>query len=409
MRIIYVTACMPFGTAEAFVIDELRQLLRTQHVLIVPRSPGAPGPHAASFVAHTKRESLLSLRVIGTAIHVFVRMPLRVLSSIRCLLQFRFPKTTVRNLAVVPKALWLAQIATEWNADHIHCHWAGTTATMALIASRISGIPWSLTAHRSDIVANNLLTEKAQSACILRVISQDGKRMLLERGVEDTGKLRILPMGVTIPMQSSFRDTERTIVLCPADLLEVKGHRYLLKAWRLLLDRGINGELWLAGEGKLQGALAQLAVRLAITTSVKFLGTVAHPTLLELYAKGLISAVVLASVDLGQGCHEGVPVSLVEAMSYGVPVIATNTGGIPELIVPGTGTLVPPCDPVALADAMERILSDRRFAEETGERGRHHIIETRDVVSTAANLEAWFGGQTHDFVPAINTEYRIPV
>jgi glycosyltransferase involved in cell wall biosynthesis len=215
-------------------------------------------------------------------------------------------------------------------------------------------------------------------------------------------------MGVTIPPLASCKRTEGAVVLCPADLLEVKGHRYLLNGWRLLLDRGINAELWLAGDGNLRDELVQLAEHLGITARVKFLGTVAHPALLELYAKGLISTAVLASVDLGHGCHEGIPVSLVEAMSYGVPVIATNTGGIPELIVSGTGMLVPARDPAALANAMERILSDRSFAEETGEKGRRHIIETRDVASIAATLETWFSGQADDFARALVTESGAP-
>jgi glycosyltransferase involved in cell wall biosynthesis len=280
---------------------------------------------------------------------------------------------------------------------------------MALIASRITGIPWSLTAHRSDIVANNLLREKAMSASMLRAISQDGKRMLLERGVENDGKLRVLPMGVAIPPQAPLMGPPRNVVLCPADLLEVKGHRYLLWAWRLLQDRGIQGELWLAGEGELRDALMQLCDKLAIRSTVKFLGTVAHSSLLELYAKGLVSAVALASVDLGHGCHEGIPVSLVEAMSYGIPVIATNTGGIPELIEPGTGVLVPARDPVSLADAMQRILSDHSLAQELGQRGRRHVIETRNVVSIAASLEAIFRGHAYESVPMLSKRAEAPV
>ena len=53
----------------------------------------------------------------------------------------------LKNLAVYPKGLWLARLAREWRADHIHAHWAATTATMALVASEFSGIPWSFTAH----------------------------------------------------------------------------------------------------------------------------------------------------------------------------------------------------------------------------------------------------------------------
>jgi colanic acid/amylovoran biosynthesis glycosyltransferase len=401
MRIIYVTACLPFGAAEAFIIDELNELLGKHEVLIVPRSPGKPGPHGASLLAFTRRETLLSPRVLGSAVGCFVRMPRRVLNSARCVLRTHSLIIALRNLAVLPKALWLAEVATEWKADHIHCHWAGTTATMALIASRVSGVPWSLTAHRSDIVGNNLLSEKANSACKVRVISLDGKRMMLERGVEANSKLQVLPMGVAIPPQSAFNRSKVNVVLCPADLLEVKGHRYLLHAWRIVKDRGIRGELWLAGEGELRNTLTKLVENLELASSVRFLGTVAHASLLELYSNGMISAVALASVDLGGGCHEGIPVALVEAMSYGIPVIGTDTGGTPELIKPGTGVLVRACDAVALADAIQMVLADDRLSEQIGQRARRHIIETRNVASVAATLGAWFSGHYDASVPEL--------
>ena len=395
---------MPFGTAETFIIDELNELLGRHEVLIVPRSPGKPGLHGTNLIAHTRRETLLSPRVLGSATSRFVHTPRLVVNSARSVLRTGSLSVALRNLAVLPKALWLAGLASEWKADHIHCHWAGTTATMAMVASHLSGVPWSLTAHRSDIVGNNLLREKVNRAYVARVISQDGKRMMLGRGVEDKGKLRVLPMGVAIPPAVPFTRSNVDIVLCPADLLKVKGHRYLLCAWRILKDRGIGGELWLAGEGSLRGVLTKLAEDLAIADSVRFLGTVAHASLLDLYAKGIISVVTLASIDLGGGCHEGIPVSLVEAMSYGIPVIGTNTGGIPELIKPGTGLLVPACDAGALASAMQTLLSDHHLSEQIGRRARRHIIETRDITSVAATLAAWFGGECNAPLPAIANE-----
>jgi len=179
-------------------------------------------------------------------------------------------------------------------------------------------------------------------------------------------------------------------VLCPADLLEVKGHRYLIEAWRIVRSRGIRAELWLAGEGNLRRDLTKMVNCLRLADSVRFMGTVTHDELLGAYAAGKISAVVLASVDLGNGCHEGIPVALVEAMSYAVPVIGTSTGGIPELLVPGTGLLISPEDPDAIADAIESLLGDDAFSRQLGESGRNHVIRTRDVAVIAAELEACF-------------------
>ena len=389
MRIIYVTACLPFGPAEAFIVDEIKQLLRRHEVLIVPRSPGRPGPHGIELVPHSRREGIVSGRVLATAARVCATMPARVAQSVGYLARSQSVGKFVRNAAVVPKALWLAQIASEWAADHIHCHWAGTTATMALIASEISGIPWSLTTHRSDIVGNNLLIEKATNASMVRAISHDGKRMLVERGLKPDC-ITVLPIGVSVPERREFEPPASPVILCPADLLPVKGHRYLLHAWRMLQDRGMKPELWLAGQGELRSELQRLTYSLGLSAHVKFMGTVPHAKLLEFYATDSVSAVVLPSIDLGGGHHEGIPVSLVEAMSYGIPVVATRTGGIPELIESGTGLLVPPSDPSALANAIQRLLLEPVFSQQLGATGRSHILRTREVVTVAAALESSF-------------------
>ena len=393
MRIIYVTGCLPYGPAETFILDEIRELLRKNDVLVVPRSPGNLGQHGVWLVPHTKREGLLSRRVFGEALRFFAITPRQVMAAGRLLLRSRSLGVAVRNLAVFPKALWLARVAIEWNADHIHCHWAGTTATMTMIASELSGVPWSFTAHRSDIVSNNLLADKARSATLVRTIAKSGSKMMIARGVEPDAKLRVLPMGVRIP-QIAFRRRllDPAVLLCPADFLEVKGHRYLIKAWKILRERGIAAELWLAGSGKLKSSLEALVGSLGLADSVMFLGTISHEKLLDVYRTSKISAVALASVDLGGGCHEGVPVALVEAMSYGVPVVATTTGGIPELLLPGTGVLVPPENPLALADAIQRILQDEAFAETVGQSGRRWVAQTRDIAVVASELEAVFSG-----------------
>ena len=389
MRILYVTACLPCGAAEAFIVDELTQLAIKNDVLIIPRSPGRPGPHGMNLLPYTRREGLLSLRVLLTAIKVFVKQPISVLRACRPLTKCRSPRVFVRNVAVVPKALWLADVATNWCADHIHCHWAGTTATMALVAARISGISWSLTAHRSDIVANNLLREKALSASMVRAISESGKNMLMRLGVPECS-IRVIPMGVRIPKTVAYFSAGTPVVLCPADLLEVKGHKFLIRAWRLLHDRGVQGELWLAGSGHLEPQLQKLASELKVARTISFLGTLPHTLLLEHYANNRISCVVLASVDLGAGCHEGIPVCLLEAMSYGIPVVATRTGGIPELVEPHTGFLVPPGDPFALADAIGQLLKDPHLARRLGLGAHSHVAHTRNVISVAATLESHF-------------------
>jgi colanic acid/amylovoran biosynthesis glycosyltransferase len=395
VRIIYLTASMPYGPGETFLIEEVRELLSRGHqVLVVPRSPGRGLPNPPFSPECLVREPLFSYRVAGDALRVSAAAPRKIAAGAAPLLAVRSAALRMKNLAVIPKALWLARLATRLKADHIHCHWAGTTASMAMMAAALTGIPWSLTAHRWDIVENNALDAKVRSASFARVISDDGLKLMGTLGIE-AGRLRVLRMGIRIPRGregeiAPWKPPLSPVVLCPANLVEIKGHRFLIDAWLILRNRGFDGELWLAGDGELKPSLQKLAARMHPDGRVKFLGRVGHEKLLGFYRSGVVSAVVLASVDLGQGSHEGIPVALMEAMGFGVPVIATNTGAIPELVNSSTGILTPPCDSAALAAGLERALTGGTESQRLANRGRRYVAEHHDVVSVAATLERWF-------------------
>ena len=391
MKIICVTACLPHGTDEAFVIPEIKQLIRRGHdVLVVPRSPRGRIVHGHEIERQSRIEGLYSRATLMAAASLGWSAPREVRSAVLPLLKTRSLKHGIKNLAIVPKALWLAEIAKSWRAEHIHCHWAGTTATMTMIASRLSGIPWSFTAHRWDIVENNLLAEKVRSAAFARFISEDGLRMAKERGVRDAGNARVLRMGVSIPSHVQRWYGPRPLIVCPARLVEVKGHRFLLEAWRILRSRGLDPELWLAGDGELKAQLAALGESFGLAGSVRFLGSVPHRELLKIYEQLPVSAVVVPSIDLGGGEHEGIPVAWVEAMSYGIPVIATATGGTAELVTPGSGLLVQPADPEGLADAVERLIQDPTLRTQLGDAGRRRAEEAHDIVRIVEELVTGF-------------------
>jgi len=359
-------------------------------VLVVPRSPRGLIVHGQELLKQARRENLCSAQVLHTAARVALVAPGQTLAAARLLLKSRSANIFWKNLAIVPKALWLADVARRWKADHIHCHWAGTTATMAMLASSMSCVPWSLTLHRWDIVENNLLAAKVRTSSFARFICRDGLRMARAIGIGPENNVRVLFMGVTIPSAIEGLRRPKPVVICPARLVAVKGHRFLLQAWRILEDRGVTGELWLAGQGELRRELEALTDALGLRRSVKFLGVLSHRELLSLYQGSAVSVVVVPSIDMGNGYHEGIPVALVEAMSYGLPVVATRTGGTEELVLPEAGWLVPPEDPVALAGALQALLQDVGLREEMGHRGRLRAMEAHDIVHVASQLASAF-------------------
>jgi colanic acid/amylovoran biosynthesis glycosyltransferase len=401
MRIVYVTQRLPFGAGETFVTPEVEALLEAGHeLLIVPRLSADPVLHddVAALVARV-RPVPGALTVAAAVARGLVRQPRRTVRAFWRLRRARPRRRVLFNALATAEGVWLAGVARAWGADHIHAHWAHLTATLAMGASEVSGIPWSFTAHRYDVVLNNLLAEKLRSARFGRFIARemlDRARQLV--GPDDLARALVLHMGVPIPPPFPARTSARAtpVVLCPARLVPMKGHAYLLNAAARLMARGVGFELRLAGGGPGAPALARRIEELALGDRVRMLGAVPHAELLRLYGEGAVDCVVLPSLDLGGGLHEGLSVALIEAMAHGVPVIATRTGGLPELLEGGAGVLVPPADADALAEALERVLGSAEIRAELARAGRRRIAEEFDVATIARELARRFAGEVTD-------------
>ena len=398
MRIIYVTSSLPHGKKEAFVIPELRELTRRGHdILVVPTFPRGKVLHGdvEPLMSCVVSRPLLSVGIVRVAVRQFARNPTKASEVLRSLFESRSAGVLVRNLAVYLKGLWLADLARRWEADHIHAHWLTVPATLALVAGKVSGRPWSITAHRFDIAQNNLLDIKAKSACFVRAINRRGAREIVARASPETPVPSVIHMGVALPAAKDGwpqRD-DGTVprVVVPANMLEVKGHGYLLKATRLLRDRGVRVHVDLAGDGPLRKELEDEAARLGIQDGVSFLGVVPHDELLQRLRMMDWSMLVLPSIVTDSGEKEGIPVAIIEAMSCRVPVVSTTTGGIPEVFEGvDEALLVPARDPVALADAIERLIKDPGLRKRLVEAGRRRVEEDFAIEKVAAKLAKRF-------------------
>lgn len=394
MRIVYLTATLPFSHGqEEFFIPEISELVRRgHHLLIVPRDNRGfiDGDEARQLLGATRALPLLAPKIACAALSEFRRRPGTCLRDFWTFCSSGGAVKRAKNLAVFPKALWLAGVARKFGAEHIHAQWLSTTASMALVAHHISGIPWSATAHRGDIADNNLLEEKIQDASFVRFISSKSAKLAQSLCSLDFGnKGFVLHLGVRLP-EGEFPPavglaTRR--LLCPANMVPVKGHKYLLKAMAILKERGVGCELLLAGDGPLRKDLEKMTHSFGVSDRVRFVGRLPHDDVLSFYRKGEIGMAVLPSVDLGGGEHEGIPICLVEAMAHRVPVISTETGGIPELLAGGCGMLVPAANPEELARSIQRVLSDGELRDSLSVAGRRRVEEEYAVEKVVDELE----------------------
>jgi colanic acid/amylovoran biosynthesis glycosyltransferase len=392
VRFVYVTVSFPFGSPEAFLADEFAELKRQGHeIRIVPMLPAGQPVHrdASALVGDAIRRPLVSPALVGAVIRCSLRAPRAVGRVLRTLASSRTPAIFAKNLAVLPKAAWLSEVARGWRADHVHAHWGGATATMALVAGELSGIPWSMTLHRWDIDEDNLLREKVRRASFIRFISEQG-RQRARRFVPAAllSKTVVVRMGVALPARPRDRSERptRAAILCVAALTPRKGQCFLLEALAELAGDGIALELWLVGEGESEASLRREADRLAVAPYVRFLGLVPHERLSQLYRDPCVLGVALASLD------EGVPVTLIEAMAHGVPVVSTDVGGTPELLRDGAGMLVEPANARALAAALRRLVLEPAFRRDLAQKGRARVEAEYAVVDAAAQLAGLMAG-----------------
>lgn len=385
-KLLYLTVTSPLGRREAFLIPEMNCLVRLGvDLTIIPVRPAGVLFHGdgAGLLARSIITGLWGWQVWRASLGWLGRSPLKVLGLALLLAGRGSPANRLKNLLVFPKSLFVAAMVERLGISHIHAHWASTPSTCALAASVLSGVSWSFTAHRWDLANNNLIREKAARSSFVRVISTRGREQLFEMtGPEAAGKVFYCPMGVEVPEEPLTRPVrvcKKPVIAAVGNLLPVKGHRYLIQACRLLAVRGVDFKCFIIGDGPERPRLSELVLELGLGGRVIFTGALPHHRVLRLFGSGALSLLVHPSVETPEGEHEGVPVTVMEAMAHGVPVVAAASGSIGDLVGGETGLVVPPGDPEALARALEELLHD-------GARSRTLAAAARKKVGAGFNL-----------------------
>lgn len=338
MSLAYLTASFPYGSGESFIASEINfHLKRDNKFYLIPL--WARGNLRDIEICTNKKMILLerrlfSFKMIYYFIYFVFSKPMAFISILKLVFKSKFSHI-LKNLIIIPKAVYISNMILEYKISHLHVHWGSTTATAGLIASKISGVKWSFTCHRWDIYENNLLKLKSESAEFVRFISEKGKNDAINLGVLEK-KAKTIHMGVDIPSKIKFENYDFVgdtfNIICPANLIVIKGHFYLIEAVKYLIKKHYNIKLFIAGEGYLREQLNKQVIKNKLEGIVVFLGQLSHEELLNYYTDKKIHCVVLPSLDLGNGLHEGIPVSLMEGMAYGKLVISTKKGSVSELL-----------------------------------------------------------------------------
>jgi colanic acid/amylovoran biosynthesis glycosyltransferase len=382
MKTAYITVQTPYGSREQFILPEIIEFVNSgNEVVVLPLRPDKKlfeGQEPSTVSKYTLAIPLHSPGVVILGISIFLRRPFRSMGLLSTIVSNSGSlKKVFKNLAVLAKGLTLSEVVKRREVEHIHAHWASTSATAAYIASYMSGIPWSFTCHRWDIAENNMLKEKVRSAKFVRVINDNGYNEVINiAGDEIKDKCIKLHVGINISPEAPKlkKHKDKFTIAVPANLVEVKGHIYLIDAIKLLADKGYSVLCNFYGEGTMKETLKNKVNELNLNKDIIFNDKLAHDELLAKYENGEFDCVILPSIVTATE-KEGIPVSLMEAMAYKIPVVSTNTGGIPELLKDEAGILVAEKNPQELANGIIRLIEDRTYYEGIAQKGYNRVYE----------------------------------
>ena len=397
-RLAYLTALYP-AASHTFILREVSALrgLGFEVETCSMRRPAPAhliGPEEEAALASTFyiiascRNPLVMLRALWDGL----KSPRRLLATLALAWRTAPPgaEGLMKQGFYLAEALVLARHLRARGVDHLHNHFAEAGANVAMLTSALSGIPFSYTLHGpSDLYEPHKwqLREKMARAAFVACISHFARSQAMYfSDPVHWHKLRIVHCGVIPERYESPAPVPGNgmRLIFVGRLVPVKGLRVLMDAFARARGTRPGLNLTLVGDGDDRALLERHAAPMG--DAVTFTGYLSQAAVAEALAEA--DAMVLPSFA------EGVPVVLMEAMAAGKPVIATQVGGVGELVEDGvSGFLIPPGDADALVDRILRIADDPELRSRMGAAGQVRVRTEFDVRTEAARVGALFAGQ----------------
>ena len=286
--------------------------------------------------------------------------------------------------------LWarkIKRLVNKINPDILHAHWA---TSYGLLAALTGFHPFILSAWGSDILispeSNRLMKiivefnlKKADVVTATsRTLSIATKKLIY-----DEKPVHIIPFGVDTKLFSPSEYTPSTKEVCIGvvkSLEEEYGIEYLIRAFNIVIDKGFDCKLLIVGSGSLKEKLISLTKKLRLSKLVTFTGKINNDDIVNYLHRMDIFVTPSLSESFG--------VSVVEASSCEIPVIASDVGGLPEVIVDGeTGFLIPPRNEAAIAEKIIKLIEQPGLRKNIGSNGRKFVLDNYDWNLCAKKME----------------------
>ena len=392
LRLAQIVSRFPMVT-ETFVLYELEALeklgVTVELYSLLREHPKVVHPEAEKWITRGHYLPLLSSAILHAHWHFICRDPGRYFRTLAAVLRGAWGCVRCFGgaLAFFPKVVRFAYDMEERGIQHIHAQFAYHAAVAALIVHRLTGIPYSFKACGSDVQADgHMLKEKIEAANFAISVCAYNKEVMIRKSSPSVaGKIHVLYDGIDVgrlvPRCEPAGDEGPLRILCVARFEEVKGHAYLVEACRLLKERDVTFECRLIGDGVLRPRIEKQIKEAGLCDEVLLLGARPYDEIVEAYKRA--DVVVLATAPTANGKREGIPNVLKEAMACGLPVVATASGGNPELVDENSGILVHPRDAVAVAEALQRLSENPELRHQMGRAGREKVIREFNLMTCA--------------------------
>ena len=396
MRLGYVLKCFP-RLSETFILNELLGLERLgAEVTVLSRyRPSEEVPHAALGSLEAKvhyLEPLLQER-FWEPFEIHRRLVRRFGPShdeaLRAALSYR----SRQELRYWLLAAAVAEKAVHQDIDCLHGHFATGSASVARYASRITGVPYSSTAHAKDIYSDAVDRKRLRDLLVdasFVVTVSDANVEYLNSIAPEANVVRVYN-GLDLEQFSALPEPpspDPPLLLSVARLVEKKGIADLLSAVAALRNSGRELRCRLVGSGPLEEPLRAQAQDLGLDGAVEFIGSASQEEVLDVHLPAA-SAYVLPCVVAADGDRDGLPTTLLEAMARGVPVVSTRLPGVPEAVPHGeAGLLADEGDVAGLTRAIASTLEDREATTRRVGSARRHI---ESLFDSRKNTRQLFG------------------
>ena len=395
MRVAYIMSRFPKITETFILYEMIEQENRGIAIELYPllrERQSVAHPEAIAWTKRANFHPFISLKIVQANLYFLMKNPIKYVKTFFKLMigTAGSRKFFVGSLGIFPKSVRFAREMQQKGVTHVHAHFCNHPATAAFIINRLTDIPYSYTAHGSDLhVDRTMLDVKTKYAAFCIAVSEFNKNIIIDEcGEWARAKIKVIHCGIDPSVFAPPAITRRDDcfrIICVASHEEVKGHKYLIEACKSLFERGIKFRCDLIGDGPLRAENERLIKELKLEKSIIVHGLKKRLDIVQMMNQADVK--VLPSVQTANGKKEGIPVVLMESMAMGIPVISSQLSGIPELIENNVdGLLTRPGIVLELVEALLNLKNNKSESTKFSENGRRKVLESFNLQKNAAVL-----------------------